>query len=103
MGMFPFSHVILEFQAMVAAGLAPLRALKAATSVAASLLQLDDIGVLASGKQADIVTMAGDPGADIAAIRHLMFFSPDVSVVPASRYVTRGIIGVGIWISSSRH
>jgi imidazolonepropionase-like amidohydrolase len=66
-GMFPFSHGILEFQAMVAAGLAPLRALKAATSVAASLLQRDDIGVLAPGKQADIVAMAGDPITDIAA------------------------------------
>ncbi len=34
-GMFPFSHGILEFQAMVNAGLSPVRALKAATSVAA--------------------------------------------------------------------
>ncbi|MDR3498229.1 MAG: amidohydrolase family protein [Parvibaculum sp.] len=66
-GMFPFSHGILEFQAMVAAGLTPIRALKAATSVAAALLQRDDIGTLAPGKQADIVAMAGDPIADIAA------------------------------------
>jgi imidazolonepropionase-like amidohydrolase len=51
---------------MVAAGLAPIRALKAATSVAASLLQRDDIGVLATGKQADIIAMTGDPIADIA-------------------------------------
>ena len=72
-GMFPFSHGILEFQAMVAAGLAPLRALKAATSVAASLLQRDDIGVLASGKQADIVAMPGDPIADIAATEKVDF------------------------------
>jgi imidazolonepropionase-like amidohydrolase len=72
-GMFPFSHGILEFQAMVAAGLAPLRALKAATSVAASLLQRDDIGVLASGKQADIVAMTGDPLADIAATEKVDF------------------------------
>ena len=47
--MFPFSHGILEIQAMAAAGLTPLRALKAATSIAASLLQRDDIGVLAPG------------------------------------------------------
>ena len=72
-GMFPFSHGILEFQAMVAAGLTPLRALKAATSVAASLLQRDDIGVLAPGKQADIVAMAGDPVADIAATENVDF------------------------------
>jgi len=66
-GRFPFSHGILEFQAMVAAGLTPVRALKAATSVAASLLQRDDIGVLASGRQADIVAMVGNPIVDIAA------------------------------------
>lgn len=65
-GMFPFSHGILEFQAMVAAGLSPLRALKAATSVAAEMLGQDDIGVLAVGKQADIVAMPGDPLADIS-------------------------------------
>ena len=66
-GMFPFSHGILEFQAMVAAGLTTQRALKAATSVAADLLQRDDLGVLAAGKAADIVAMQGDPIADIAA------------------------------------
>ena len=37
-GMFPFSHGILEFQAMVKAGLNSVRALKAGTSVAAELL-----------------------------------------------------------------
>ena len=36
-GMFPFSEGVLEFQAMVAAGLAPARAMKAGTSVAAEL------------------------------------------------------------------
>lgn len=72
-GMFPFSHGILEFQAMVAAGLTPLRALKAATSVAARLLQRDDIGILAPGKQADIVAMRGDPLADIACTEHVDF------------------------------
>ena len=72
-GMFPFSHGILEFQAMVAAGLTAVRALKAATSVAAELLQRDDIGVLAPGKQADIVAMPGDPLADIAATANVDF------------------------------
>jgi imidazolonepropionase-like amidohydrolase len=72
-GMFPFSHGILEFQAMVATGLTPLRALKAATSVAASLLRRDDIGVLAPGKQADIVAMMGDPLADIACTERVDF------------------------------
>ncbi|MGH7104883.1 MAG: amidohydrolase family protein [Acetobacteraceae bacterium] len=72
-GMFPFSHGILEFQAMVAAGIAPARALKAATSVAAELLHQDDIGVLAAGKHADIVAMPGDPIADIGATAKVDF------------------------------
>jgi hypothetical protein len=109
-GMFPFSHGILEFQAMVAAGPAPLRALKAATSVAASLLQQDDIGVLASGKQADIVAMAVHPISDIAATekvdfvmkagriyRHQTFDVFQFSWCLPSHHVTRGIIGAGTY------
>lgn len=65
-GMFPFSHGIREFQAMVAAGLSPLRAMRAATSVAAELLGRDDIGVLRPGTCADIVAMPGNPLDDIA-------------------------------------
>ncbi|MFP5345523.1 MAG: amidohydrolase family protein, partial [Actinomycetes bacterium] len=69
-GMFPFDHGILEFQAMVAAGLSPVRALKAATSVAAEMLGRDDIGVLRPGARADIVAMPGNPLDDIAATAH---------------------------------
>ncbi len=36
------------------------RALKAGTSLAAELLQRDDLGALAPGKQADMVAMPGD-------------------------------------------
>jgi imidazolonepropionase-like amidohydrolase len=76
-GMFPFSHGILEFQAMVNAGLAPLRALKAATSVAAELLGRDDLGVLAPGKLADIVAMPGDPLTDISVTAKVDFVMKD--------------------------
>ncbi|MGA8595238.1 MAG: amidohydrolase family protein [Bryobacteraceae bacterium] len=76
-GMFPFSHGILEFQAMVKAGLSPIRALKAATSVAAELLSRDDLGVLAPGKHADIVAMPGDPIADIGATAKVDFVMKD--------------------------
>lgn len=76
-GMFPFSHGILEFQAMVKAGLSPVRALKAATSVAAELLGRDDLGVLAAGKLADIVAMRGDPIADIRATANVDFVMKD--------------------------
>ena len=76
-GMFPFSHGVLEFQAMVKAGLSPARALKAATSIAAELLGRDDLGVLAPGKLADIVAMPGDPIADIRATAKVDFVMKD--------------------------
>jgi imidazolonepropionase-like amidohydrolase len=84
-GMFPFSHGILEFQAMVKAGVSPIRALKAATSVAAELLSRDDVGVLAPGKLADIVAMPGDPIADISATAKVDFVMKDGIVYRDSR------------------
>ena len=72
-GMFPFSHGIREFQAMVDAGLTPLRAMRAATSVAAELLARDDLGVLKPGAAADIVAMPGNPLDDITATAQVDF------------------------------
>ena len=71
--MFPFSHGIREFQAMVDAGLSPIRALRAGTSVAAELLARDDIGVLKPGACADIVAMPEDPVGDISATARVDF------------------------------
>jgi len=84
-GMFPFSHGILEFQAMVNAGLNPIRALKAATGMAAELLSRDDLGVLAPGKLADIVAMPGDPIADISVTAEVDFVMKDGTVYRDSR------------------
>ena len=93
-GMFPFSHGILEFQAMVNAGLSPIRALKAATSVAAELLNLHDVGVLAPGKLADIVAIAGDPIAHIRATTEVDFVMKDGLVYRDDRH--RGHIAAGV-------
>jgi imidazolonepropionase-like amidohydrolase len=72
-GMFPFSHGILEFQAMVQAGLSPLRALRAGTSVAAELLGRTEIGVLEPGAVANIVAMPGNPLDDITVTAEVDF------------------------------
>ncbi|MGA7133325.1 MAG: amidohydrolase family protein [Mycobacterium sp.] len=64
-GMFPHQDNWREFPTMVSTGVTPLRALRAATSVAAELLRLDDLGVIAEGKIADLIAMPGDPFADI--------------------------------------
>ena len=64
-GMFPHHENWREFPMMVSTGITPLRALQAATSVAAELLRLDDLGVIAEGKIADLIAMPGDPFTDI--------------------------------------
>ncbi|WP_106400652.1 metal-dependent hydrolase family protein [Actinocorallia populi] len=72
-GMFPHGDNWREFPMMVSNGIAPVRALKAATSVAADLLGLDDLGVIAEGKIADLVAMPGDPFTDIQATGRVDF------------------------------
>ena len=61
----------LELALMVEAGLTPTHAITNATSNAAALLKLDDRGVLASGKLADLVVLEGDPTADITNSRKI--------------------------------
>lgn len=66
-----------EFAEMVANGISPLRALKAATSLAAEMLQMQDIGVLAPGRTADIVAMPGNPFDDISVTEKVDFVMHD--------------------------
>ncbi len=63
-----------EFAQLVARGLAPLDALKAATSVNAELFGLADrLGTLEAGKLADIVAVPGDPTRDIRVTEKVFF------------------------------
>jgi imidazolonepropionase-like amidohydrolase len=61
----------LELALMAEAGLTPMQAITNATSNAAALLKLDDRGVLASSKLADLVVLDGDPTADISNSRKI--------------------------------
>jgi imidazolonepropionase-like amidohydrolase len=70
-GTFPDGN--LEFEAMVAAGTNPARALRAATATAAELLGRKDIGILEPGRATDIVAMPGDPIADIGRTAEVDF------------------------------
>ena len=62
-----------EFVYMVEAGMAPMDAIKSATSVAAEFLELSDLGVVAEGKVADLVAVVGDPLEDIAVLQRVEF------------------------------
>jgi tryptophan 2-monooxygenase len=76
-GMFPHHDNWREFPMMVSTGITPLRTLQAATSVAAELLGLDDLGVIAEGKIADLIAMPGDPFTDIDVTGRVDFVMKD--------------------------
>lgn len=71
-----------EFELMVQAGMEPMRAIRAATSVAAGLVRAsDEIGVIREGYQADIVAVAGNPLDEIGVLRNVRFVMKSGTVV----------------------
>lgn len=60
-----------ELAEMVSSGLAPVDALRCATSNAAELLSRPEIGVVAPGKAADLVLIDGNPAVDIQELRRV--------------------------------
>jgi imidazolonepropionase-like amidohydrolase len=70
-----------EFALMTGLGMSPAAALRSATTVAASLLGLDDRGVLAAGKLADIIAVPGNPLDDIKVMERVAFVMKDGVVV----------------------
>jgi imidazolonepropionase-like amidohydrolase len=67
-----------EFVWMVRYGIAPIKALLSATSVAAEFMGWQDrIGTLEAGKLADVVAVKGNPLDDMDEIMRLMFVMKD--------------------------
>ena len=59
-----------ELEHLVAAGLTPMQAIQAATSVAAECLGLErQLGTIEKAKRADLVVVAGDPLADVRILQ----------------------------------
>ena len=61
-----------ELELLVRSGLTPLEALQSATSVPATSFHLDDRGVIAPGKRADLLLVKGNPTQDILATRDIV-------------------------------
>ena len=73
-GVGPHGDNAREFEYMVEGGMAPMEAIRAATSVAARFLGIEDrLGTLEPGKLADVVAVPGDPLADIRQMRAVHF------------------------------
>ena len=77
MGVGPHGDNAREFVYMVEAGMPAAAALQAATVHAATVLGVDDQGVLEAGKRADVIAMPGNPVDDIRAVLGVDFVMKD--------------------------
>ncbi|MEX2123137.1 MAG: amidohydrolase family protein [Woeseia sp.] len=67
-----------QLQFLVEAGIPPMDAIRASTSVAATLIGYGDrLGTIESGKLADLISVEGNPLEDISAIRRVRLIMKD--------------------------
>jgi imidazolonepropionase-like amidohydrolase len=66
---YPHGTNARELEFLVKAGLSPLDAMRAGTSVAARAIHRPEVGTLAPGQHADLLLFDGDPFADIVALQ----------------------------------
>jgi imidazolonepropionase-like amidohydrolase len=83
MGVGPHGDNPREFVYMVEAGIPAAYALQSATLHAATVLGVDDQGVVETGKRADIIATAGDPLTDINNVFNVQFVMKDGAIYRA--------------------
>jgi imidazolonepropionase-like amidohydrolase len=92
--MFP-GGVPRELEALVAAGLTPRDALRAATVDAAAIIGAHQLGRIAPGLLADLVLLDGDPLQDIGNVRKIGQVIQGGGIVDRERLRTREEPGQG--------
>lgn len=77
----PHGEGTKEFGLMVEYGMPPMKVIQSATSVAASLLEMqNEIGTIEVGKLADIVAVQGDPLSNIRFLEDVRFVMKDGTI-----------------------
>ena len=83
---FPVSQGVREFQLLVEAGMTPMQAIQAGTSVNAEPLGWSDrVGSVEAGKLADVIAVPGDPLRDLSVLEKVSFVMKDGQVVRTSQ------------------
>jgi len=70
-GVYPHGDNGRQFAIMVRYGMTPVQAIRSATLHAAEALGRDDVGVLESGRWADLIAVNGDPTQDVTLLEHI--------------------------------
>jgi imidazolonepropionase-like amidohydrolase len=71
-GEFELGIPMIEIEEMAASGMTPMQIIEASTRNGAHELRLDSqVGTVATGKVADLLVVAGDPLADLEALRNV--------------------------------
>ena len=76
-GVFSHGDNVRELEAVVAGGMTPLDAVRAATSGNARIFHLGNRGRIVPGLLADLVAVQGSPSRDIGALRHVIMVMKD--------------------------
>ena len=81
-----------QFAIMVERGMAPMDAIRSATSVAAAHMGLaDEVGAIATGLAADIIAVKGDPLTDPTVLRNVAVVMKDGTVIKSPDTVSQRV------------
>lgn len=71
-GVYPHGENARQFALMVEAGMTPLQAIRAATSIAAQALDREaEVGAIAVGRWGDLIAVGGNPLTDVRTLEHV--------------------------------
>jgi imidazolonepropionase-like amidohydrolase len=81
---YPHGLNAREFAALVQRGMTPLAAIQSATLGATDLIGVDDRGVIAAGKLADLIAVSGNPLIDVSLLESVHFVMKGGVIVTSS-------------------
>ena len=84
-GIYPHGQNARQFQVMVAYGMTPLQAIQSATINAAAALGRNDVGVIETGRYADLIAVTGNPTENAALLESVSFVMKGGAVVKDAR------------------
>ncbi len=81
-GVYPNGNNARQFATMVAWGMTPMQAIRAATATASEALgRSGDVGAIAAGRYGDLIAVGGDPLADVTRLQTVEFVMKGGTVV----------------------